>query len=165
MPYDPFRHHRRSIRLKDYDYRLGGAYFITICTQDRACILEPAPVAAMVWHWWDELAVKFPAVVLDVFVVMPNHVHGILVFDPHPDVVAAEPLGTVVQWFKTMTTNAYIHGVKESGWQPFRGRVWQRNYYEHIIRNEREMIAIRHYIEANPDNWAEDENHPARPAT
>ena len=162
MPYDPNRHHRRSIRLKDYDYRLTGAYFVTICTQDRVCILEPPPVVEMVWHWWHELEAKFPAAGLDAFVVMPNHVHGLVVLNPPHGETASESLAQVVQWFKTMTTDAYIQGVKGAGWAPFRGRVWQRNYYEHIVRNDREMVAIRYYIEANPDNWVEDEHHPAR---
>ena len=160
MPYDPFRHHRRSIRLKGYDYSQAGAYFITICTQNRACLLDVPVVDAMIAHWWQELANKYPSVSLDAFVVMPNHLHGILLlFDPDPP--APNPqLGTVVQWFKSMTTNAYIRGVKESGWEPFSGRLWQRNYYERIIRNERELTATRLYIEANPDNWTADENHP-----
>ena len=164
MPYDPLRHHRRSIRLKGYDYSQAGAYFITICTQNRVCLLNVSAVDAMIGHWWEELPNKFLAVTLDAFVVMPNHLHGIVMLleSENPGSIPTPKLGQVVQWFKTMTTNAYIHGVKEAGWEPFEGRVWQRNYYEHIIRNERELEAIRLYIAANPENWTADENHPGR---
>lgn len=73
-------------------------------------------------------------------------------------------LSEVVQWFKTMTTNEYIRGVKQSEWQPFPGRLWQRNYYEHIIRNEIEWNQIREYIQLNPMRWQEDELHPYTPS-
>ncbi|MCL4872358.1 MAG: transposase, partial [Anaerolineae bacterium] len=72
-------------------------------------------------------------------------------------------LGTIVQWFKTMTTNAYIRGVKEEGWQPFPGKLWQRNYYEQIIRDERHLTAVRKYIYNNPANWDADKLHPEAP--
>jgi len=303
MPYDPQRHHRRSIRLKGYDYRQPGAYFVTICTQDRACLFGEVvdgemrlnDAGRMVERWWRELNRKFPHIRTDVFVVMPNHIHGIIVIEPvkpvgadprvcpdgewdapmgasRPDgpdaqrgahagvprpggsddelgahVGAPRPggpdahrgahvgaplpggfddelgahagvprpggpdaqrgahigaplpggsdahrgahigaplpggsddeLGThagvprpggpdahrgahvgaslpeIVQWFKTMTTNEYIRGVKQSGWTPFRGRLWQRSYYEHIIRNEESLNRIRRYIAENPLRW------------
>jgi hypothetical protein len=66
---------------------------------------------------------------------------------------AGAPLPTIVQWFKTMTTNEYIRMVKHAGWTPFQGRLWQRNYYEHIIRNERALERIRDYILTNPLHW------------
>ena len=72
----------------------------------------------------------------------------------------APTLGDIVNWFKTMTTNQYIRGVKQNGWLPFRGKLWQRNYYEHIIRNEEELNHIRHYIAENPLNWRTDEENP-----
>ena len=123
----------------------------------------------------------------DAFVIMPNHVHGILMITdpvgvnplvganprvrpeegqtrgsaptpaPTPD---APTLGRMVQWFKTMTTNAYIRGVKQDGWQRFPGKLWQRNYYERIIRNERELDAIREYIVRNPMHWEQDSERP-----
>jgi REP element-mobilizing transposase RayT len=94
MPYDPTRHHRRSIRLKGYDYSQAGAYFITICTQDRACLfgkvvngeMQLNDAGRMVLAEWNMLPERFPHVVLDAFVVMPNHVHGIVVItNPAPD--------------------------------------------------------------------------------
>jgi putative transposase len=72
---------------------------------------------------------------------------------------AGSPLPHVVQWFKTMTTNEYIRGVKNSNWQKFNGKLWQRNYYEHIIREEKSFIAISNYIVNNPSNWNDDEFH------
>ena len=157
MLYDPNRHHRRSIRLRDYDYGQTGAYFVTICTQNREFLLEPTLVSRMITRWWEEMPLKFPIVSLDAFVLMPNHIHGIIVIDQTLAGMDQVKLGQIIQWFKTMTTNEYIKGVKELGWRPFQGRVWQRNYYEHVIRNDRELQAIRLYIEANPDNWEADE--------
>ncbi|NIR16370.1 MAG: hypothetical protein GWN86_21580 [Desulfobacterales bacterium] len=161
--YDPDKHHRRSIRLQGYDYKQPGAYFVTICTHNRELLLEPGPLKQMVRQCWERLPRKFPQVALDEFVVMPNHVHGIIsiVGVEHGKSVGADPcvcpdqgrtsntkgehmgsplrerptLGLIVQWFKTMTTNAYIRGVENKGWPPFPGRLWQRNYYEHIIRD------------------------------
>jgi REP element-mobilizing transposase RayT len=196
MPYDPQRHHRRSIRLKGYDYRQPGAYFVTICAQGRACLFGEVvdgemrlnDAGRMVERWWGELNRKFPHIRTDAFVVMPNHIHGIIVMEPVgadlrvcPDgewgahtgapqqagtpqqagapqqagtpQQAGAPLPEIVQWFKTMTTNEYIRGVKQSGWTAFRGRLWQRNYYEHIIRNEESLNRLRRYIAENPLRW------------
>ena len=71
------------------------------------------------------------------------------------------PLHRVIQWFKTMTTNEYIRGVKQYGWAPFPGRLWQRNYYDHIVLNENEMSRIREYISNNPAQWATDKDNPS----
>jgi len=185
MPYDPNRHHRRSIRLKGYDYSQAGAYFITLCTQDRACLFGKVvngemrlnDAGRMVLAEWNRLPERFPQVVLDAFVVMPNHVHGILVItDPAPTVGAtvgatlvvaptAPTVGNIIGAFKSRVTVEYIRGVKTSGWPPFRGRLWQRNYYEHIIRNERALNAIRQYIMENPRRWHRDREKEARSAS
>jgi len=354
MPYDPNRHHRRSIRLKGYDYSQAGAYFITICTQDRACLFGKVvngemrlnDAGRMVLAEWNMLPERFPHVVLDAFVVMPNHVHGIVVITnpatddtattaptivgtglvpvpnagtmgavpnagamgaapndgmmgaapdagtmgaapdagmmgavpddgtmgavpnagtmgavpdagtmgaapdagtmgaapnagtmgaapdagtmgavpnagtmgavpdagtmgavpnagtmgaapddgattrvaptaativgtglvPVPDDgattrvaptvgdIVAPTVGDIVGAFKSRVTVEYIRGVKTSGWPPFRGRLWQRNYYEHIIRNERALNAIRQYIIENPRRWQMDRENEARTA-
>jgi REP element-mobilizing transposase RayT len=188
MPYDQNRHHRRSIRLKGYDYSQAGAYFITLCTQDRACLfgrvmngeMRLNDAGRMVWAEWHRLPERFPHLVLDAFVVMPNHVHGILVItDPAPTVgatVGATPtvgattrvaptVGNIIGAFKSRVTVEYIRGVKTSGWPPFRGRLWQRNYYEHIIRNEHALNAIRQYIMENPRRWHRDREKEARSAS
>ena len=138
----------------------------------------------MVNHWWSELERKFSHVVLDTHIVMPNHFHGILqltdrpvgadlLVDPDNKGVHAgaplrkdldrhihEPLPVIMQWFKTMTTNAYIHAVKERGWIPFDGQLWQRNYFERVIRDDNELQKIREYIFYNPLKWEIDRDNP-----
>ena len=189
--YNPILHHRRSIRLKGYDYSQAGAYFVTTVTQDRECqfgeIAEddfrPNSAGEMIARWWQELPNKFPSVELDEYVIMPNHFHGIIVIvedkgskegehvgSPQPGAPQPgapqqrphAPLSQIVQWFKTMTTNEYIRGVKQCGWPQFRGKLWQRNYYERIIRDESELALIRKYIAENPVKWALDQENPFR---
>ena len=181
--------HRRSIRLKDWDYSRTGMYFVTICAQNRVCLFGDVvngdmrlnDAERMVEKWWSELNHKFPTVQTDQFVVMPNHVHGIIAIVgadlrvcPHdlpvcPDEPGAHtsagahigvPLQRIVQWFKTMTTNEYIRGVKQFGWPRFDRRLWQRNYYEHIVRNDDELNRIREYIMNNPLKWELDRENP-----
>ncbi|MHB8376854.1 MAG: transposase [Dehalococcoidia bacterium] len=188
---------RRSIRLAGYDYAQPGAYFVTVCTQARAPLLAEIvngelrmnAAGKMIEHWWQRLPSKFDKVELDAFVVMPDHVHGIIVLlgDDHvgaapcgrplsanaddSDTTTATgyqmgghagpplpqrggaPLSRVVAWYKTMTTNDYIRNVRSSGWMPFDGRLWQRNYYEHIVRSEDALNRLRRYVEENPANW------------
>ena len=175
MCYDPERHHRRSIRLKEYDYTQPGAYFVTICTQNRLFLFGDVvegrmllnDAGLMVQTVWEGLPRRFPNVQLDAYVVMPNHFHAIVIIvDVHPPVGAplvgaqkgagtrpAPTLGYIVGAFKSMTTNEYIRGVRQFRWTPFPGRLWQRNYYEHIIRNEGELNRIRGYIVNNPPRW------------
>lgn len=203
MDYDPAVHHRRTIRLPGYDYSGAGGYFVTICVQGRECLfgsvhdgeMQLNEAGQMVKQVWNGLNSRFSTLALDTCVVMPNHLHGIILLTdcraelhvrPDDDVrrgescIRPEPahkyqgdhqdrpygttkdsLGRVIQGFKSLTTNAYIRGVSGNGWPPFPGRLWQRNYFEQIIRNEAELSAIREYIAANPANWAEDhENVP-----
>lgn len=193
--FDPDKHHRRSIRLRGYDYSQAGAYFVTLRTQDSECLFGDIvdgsvrlnEAGQMVERWWGELTEKFPSVETDEHIVMPDHFHGIVIIvevgavlrdcpdnakgHPHrgaptlggaptsattspsgqPDVAAPVPtLSIVIHWFKTMTTNEYIRGVKERGWTHFPGRLWQRNYYEHIIRSQDDLDLIRRYIADNP---------------
>ena len=183
IPFNPSIHHRRSIRLKGYDYAQAGAYYVTLVTQHRACLFgkiidgkfNPSEAGIMLEKWWYELPHKFPRVETDEFIVMPNHFHGIILIKDGADVRAdlcvcpfpdandpslrgahtGAPLPEIVQWFKTMTTNEYIRGVKHAGWLPFMGKLWQRNYYEHVIRNDDELNKIREYIIQNPDRWDE----------
>ena len=186
--FDPDEHHRRSIRLPDYDYSQPGAYFVTVATQDRMCLfgdvengaMETNDAGRMIERWLAELATRFRSIRPVEFVVMPNHVHGIVLNEgtdlhirpgsdlaEHPPSVGeveqrqtGPPLHKVVQWFKTMTTNEYIRGVKDRAWAPFPGRMWQRNYYEHVIRDEDDPAAVREYIAYNPAKWAEDAENP-----
>ena len=183
--YDPNIHHRRSIRLPGCDYSQDGWYFVTICAQERQYIFGDIKnngqvrlnnAGRMIETWWRGLTNKFSRIRIDEYVVMPNHFHGIVIIvgaarcgRPEPDGAndksgqphrVAPTLGDIVHWFKTMTTNQYIRGVKQNGWPPFPGRLWQRNYYEHIIRNEDELNHFRQYITDNPSNWQTDEENP-----
>ena len=155
--------YRRDMRLPDWDYRLPGPYAITLCTEDRVHrfgtvrdgVMILNPIGEMVQSVWADMCREFPLVTLDAFVVMPNHVHAVLMLSS--DDIAGNPeLGTVVQRFKSIATTRYARGVHERGWLPFEGRLFQRNYYEHIVRDERDLERCRAYIEANPANWNED---------
>ena len=177
--------HRKSLRLPDFDYSTAGAYFVTNCVHHWICLLEPSPVRDMIRKWWEALPYKYPSVETGEFVVMPNHIHGIITLteldvradlcvgpiDPNPPGGHAGPplpvvsLPGILQWYKTMTTNEYIRGVKQLGWRPFSGKLWHRSYYEHIIRNEREFNAISQYIHDNPVNWAHDHDNPSNRST
>lgn len=150
---------RKSTRLKGYDYTQSGAYFVTICLQNRLCLFGDVtddvmvrnPAGEMVAELWLRANDKFPDIELDHFVVMPNHFHAIVLL--HADNVS---LLDVVQWFKTMTTNAYIRGVKSHDWLPFEGKLWQRSFHDHIIRDEAGLNTIRSYILTNPSLWQKD---------
>jgi REP element-mobilizing transposase RayT len=197
--YDPDIHHRRSIRLRGYDYSSAGAYFVTICTQDRLCLLGQIvnnqiilnEAGEMINRIWNEIPQNYLGVKIDTFQIMPNHIHGIIILvgagpracpglyacpdnmqstqigqsNGQPQGVAptALSLTDVVHRFKTMTTKRYIDGVKQNGWLPFKGTFWQRNYYEHIIRNETSFHKIRQYILDNPITWATDQLNPQCP--
>ena len=192
--YDPTRHHRRSIRLPAYDYTQPGAYFVTICSQNRECLFGDVineemilnQRGEMVERTWRELAECYPGVEVDAFVIMPNHVHGIIVLveagplgvgpvgagpracPEGPGACPGRPQGVaptmslpdVVHRFKSLTTARYRTGVLQDGWQPFPGRLWQRNYYEHVIRDEEELNRIRQYIIDNPGRWQDDVENP-----
>lgn len=179
MPeYNPNRHHRRSIRLKGYDYTLAGAYFVTICIYHWDCLLGDVRDGEMVLseygrivqHTWDDLPNHYPHVELDAWIIMPNHVHGIIVLTdvgaghvgaglrPAPTTGKSprrHDLPEIVRAFKSFS--AYrINRLRNSPGIP----VWQRNYYEHIIRTERVLQAIRQYISDNPIRWHLDRYNP-----
>lgn len=158
--FDPKIHHRQSIRLKNYDYSQLGAYFITICTHNRELLLEQESVKVMLKSFWQKLPAKFTTIQLDEFIVMPNHIHGIIMITVGVTPRGYPSLGDIVDWYKTMTTNAYIEGVKNNRWAQFNKRFWQRNYYEHVIRDEEDLNRIRQYIIDNPMRWDEDEDNP-----
>ena len=193
MTYDSTRHHRRSIRLRGYDYRQAGAYFVTICTQNRQYlfgdVVDGQTVlngpGEMVDTVWCQLPQHYPGVQVDAFVVMPNHIHGISILlvgagapacpgrpqgvaptdgDPgRPQGVAPMEmmsLSDVMHRFKSLTTARYRQGVVQGGWPPFRGRVWQRNYHERIIRDDEELGRIRQHIVDNPARWMQDPENP-----
>ena len=116
----------------------------------------------MVERWWLEINSKFSVVEVDEFIVMPNHFHGIILIKSATLSEIPPTLGRVVEWFKTMSTNAYIRGVKLANWPPFDGRVWHRNYFERIIRDGKALDLARQYIRNNPLQWAFDKENPER---
>jgi len=191
MKFNPDIHHRRSIRLKGYDYSQPGAYFITLVTQGRDCIFGEVIEGDMVLNWygktvqrdWMDLSHHYQFVTIDAFIVMPNHVHAIVVLrtddvgrggstQAHdsklikfvsdrfvtPDVGQTRPYGItrhglpeIVRAFKSFSARRINQK------RPLPGvPVWQRNYYEHIIRNQSDLDCIRLYIGDNPRRWEED---------
>ena len=188
MTFDPDKHHRRSIRLRDYDYAYPGAYFITICTKDRETLFGrvtagqmcPNEYGRIVTKCWDGLSDHYPRVILDAFVVMPNHVHGIIALtDDNAPLVGAGLRPALVSdvppgWADFKPAPTKEHGLPEivRGFKAFSSRlvnktretpgvpVWQRSYYERVIRNESELDAVRHYIIHNPAAWHHDPDNP-----
>jgi REP element-mobilizing transposase RayT len=181
--YDQDRNSRRSIRLPGYDYAQLGTYFVTMCTQGRERLFGEVvngnmalnDAGKMVQSVWEELPRYYLGIEVADFVVMPNHIHGIIVLttvgagpyacpgDGWPQVAAPTmSLIDVVHRFKSLTTSRYRHYVVEKNWQPFPGRLWQRNYYEHIVRDENELNCIRKYIIDNPMQWEMDHENPQR---
>jgi putative transposase len=154
---------RRTPRLRRYDYASTGAYFVTICAHNRECILGTIEADCMVvsdigniaHRYWLEIPRHFPNVDLDDFIVMPNHLHGILIFQPTGAMNRAPTLGEVVRAFKARVSAAARKQFGQTGVS-----VWQRNYYEHVIRKDEDMNHIRQYIIDNPKNWATDRENP-----
>jgi len=189
MKYDPRFHHRRSIRLKGYDYTGAGAYFVTLVTHPRERLFgeisdgeirlnQFGQIAYMEWMKTAEIRLNVE-LYEDEFVMMPNHVHGLIWIVEHdPGVGATGPvaptghggpgmapnqnrslipssLGAIIGQYKTAVAKR-INALRGTPGV----HVWQRNYHEHILRNDRELKAIRNYIDANPANWENDEENP-----
>ena len=193
---DAPKRQRRSIRLQGYDYTRQGAYFVTICTRNRACLLgdivegrmhlsEAGRLAQAVW---EDLPHHYPHVQIDVWVIMPNHMHGIVILteaqatdddmqvgaDPDVGAISKTDVGAglkpaptvpaptrhglseIVRAFKTFSARR-INALHNTVGTPF----WQRNYYEHVIRNQSALDRIRQYIADNPARWSEDLENPA----
>jgi len=154
--------------LKGYDYAQPGHYFVTVCTQGHQTLfgdvingqMRRAEGGEMVHRVWYELPHRFPGARTDAFIVMPNHIHGVLELFPNRGI--PNSLGTIVGAFKSITTDEYLARVKTRGWRVFRRRLWQRNYYEHIVRTDEALERIREYICTNPARWAEDPLNPMR---
>jgi putative transposase len=175
--YDPRKHHRHSIRLRGYDYAQEGAYFVTFCTHERECVLGVIKDGAMMLSsegeiataCWLEIPRHFPNVLLDEFVIMPEHMHGILILKDCASmgVQYIEPprklnqyqkiipgsLSSIIRCYKAVVARlCHRQGIPE-----FR---WQRNYYEHIIRDGHDLDRIRKYIANNVSKWFEDKGNP-----
>jgi REP-associated tyrosine transposase len=209
--YDPKIHHRRSIRLRGYDYSLPGAYYATICIQNHKCLLGEVVQGRMnlndqglvVDAVWQSIPCQFATVELDEYIVMPNHFHGIFHIVEKPMAHVGAPLvgarkqrvgaplvgalpdhdrvvdasnkkgraqgpplrptvGAIVGAFKSLSTDEYIRGVKKLGWPRFARKLWQKNFYEHIIRDDDELNKIREYVRQNPLMWTCDRYNPER---
>ena len=161
----PILHHRKAIRLPGYDYSQAGEYFVTICTKDREHVFGSIEAGRMVLNrfggiveWcWKDLPNHYPFVQIDAFVIMPDHVHGIIVItepDPvregsEPSPTRRYPLSEIVRSFKTFSARRINECRGTQGVS-----VWQRNYFEHIIRDDRSLERIREYILSNPEKWA-----------
>jgi REP element-mobilizing transposase RayT len=186
MQYNPKIHHRRSIRLKGYDYSAAGLYFITSCCQEMKCRFGKIEKNEMLlnefgmiaYNEWIKLPERFPNFTLDVFQIMPNHMHGIIsvgagftpaqtpaqndhtcenragVREYGAGVNPAPTIGDIVGAYKSLVSNECLKIYKSRN--EIMGRIWQRNYYEHIIRNESSYNTISEYIINNPQQWDKD---------
>ncbi len=181
MSFNPDIHHRRSIRLRDYDYSQAGAYFVTICVLQRECIFGEIVDGEMIMNemgrivlaTWTDLPNHYKHIILDEYMVMPNHVHGIIdiigagldAVGPGLDMVGAglkpaptekqHALPEIIRRFKTFSSRRINVFRNKPGCS-----VWQRNYYERIIRNENELSRAREYVVNNPLKWELDKENP-----
>ncbi len=179
MQYRSEKHYRRSIRLKEYDYAHAGAYFVTICAYNGESLFSKIIDGKMrlnewghvVEDCWNEVPRHFKNIELDAFVVMPNHMHGIIIITDSVGARHASPLqipqnqrrpkpkslGAILGSFKSAVAKR-INKIRATPGTP----VWQRNYYEHIIRSDESVNRIREYILANPLTWRLDRENPRR---
>lgn len=174
MPINSQARNRRSIRLQDYDYKRAGAYFITIVTQNHKCMfgeivdgeMRPNDWGQIVQDEWENSRQIRREIELDVFIVMPNHIHGVVVIadglgratgrSPLQSGPSRRSLGAFVGGFKAVVTKR-INARRGSPGTP----VWQRNYFEHVIRSEDSLNRIRQYMLDNPMRWEFDRDNPA----
>ena len=166
MKFNPDIHHRHSIRLRGYDYSQAGAYFITICTHERQPLFGVVQEGNMVLNefgqlvakTWAGLANQYDWISLGEFVVMPNHFHGLLLIEAPAGLSKTEfprkPLGRLLGAFK-MITAKQVNLMRGLAGVP----LWQRNYFEHIVRDEAAYLKIVEYIRTNPKKWSEDRYH------
>jgi REP element-mobilizing transposase RayT len=187
MAYTPETERRRSIRLPNYDYALNGVYFITLVTAGRASLfgdivdgsVRISAIGRIVQEEWLRSAEIRGELALDAFVIMPNHVHGV-VFLRSEGVVASgrkgdQPVAPTLRRFADVgpgkrTLSAFVGGFKAAVTtraNALRGMpgatLWQRNYWERVIRDDRELDRAREYIVDNPRRWSEDKHNPCRP--
>ena len=173
MKFDSRKHHHHSIRVKGYDYTQPGGYFITIVTYHRDLLfgkilndeMQLNDLGKFAEECWRAIPEHFPNVELGTHIVMPIHVHGIVVISAGRGTIYRAPtqerfqkpvvgsIPTIIRTFKAAVTRRI--GREHNGMG-----IWQRNYYEHIIRNDEDWDRIHRYIEANPSIWADDEENP-----
>ena len=173
MIFNPETHSRRSVRLKEYDYSQPGAYFVTVCSWLRGFIfgeiingkMELNEYGMVLKQEWLNINNGRNNIDLDQFVVIPNHMHGIVVINPGGVLQYApadnalrspsQTIGSIIRKYKSTTTRQ-INIIRSTPGMP----VWQRNYFEHILRNEIELNNIWKYIRNNPVRWAFDKDNP-----
>ncbi len=167
------------MRLRGYDYSTPGAYFVTICSWQRKCMfgevvddeVRPNEIGQAIAETWARLSQHYSSVELDEFIVMPNHIHGVILLKEPASDVAGDRAGLkpaptpnqrrrhglpeVVRGFKTFSARR-INSLRGNPGAP----VWQRNYYEHVVRNEEELNRIRQYVRDNPVKWSDDVDNP-----
>ncbi len=153
---------RNSLRYRGYDYGSPGAVFVTICTGNRQRLFREVRdglmllnrQGAMVQDHWQRAAERFPEILLDAFVVMPDHLHGIVHLGADP---AQEPtrflLSNVIRSYKSATVRAWADGVRKLGWPRYDQSMWQRGYYDVILDSERSLTWAQEYVESNPARW------------
>ncbi|MCX6154169.1 MAG: transposase [Candidatus Kapabacteria bacterium] len=174
MQYNPEIHHRKSIRLKEFDYSQAGYYFVTICTYQREHLFGEIVDGKIQLNEFVEIVKEElltseeirKEIKIDYYSIMPNHIHAIIIIDKHNNVASGnvgangrsplrmqpKSLSSFISGYKSVCTKR-INEIRNSPGIP----LWQRNYYEHVIRNEKELYEIRNYIEYNPLNWKDDE--------
>ena len=156
MAYNPKIHHRRSIRLQRYDYKKEGAYFVTICTFQKQNLfgeinngeMQLNVIGQIVSAIWEKIPCHFSNVELDEFILMPDHLHGIIVITELDENTSSLP--TIIQNFKSISSRKINRINKNSGIS-----IWQRNYYERIVKCEQELQNLREYIQNNPVKWTD----------
>lgn len=171
---------RKQLRLPEYDYSSAGFYCETLVTHSRLSLFGSIagdrialnPAGSAVEAMLQSVPNRFPQVGIDEYCIMPNHLHAILIIQEqdqagpeHEEMNAGSGAGKislpgVMGWFKSMTTHVYMDGVQRQGWPRFDGKLWQRSYYEHIIRDENDLTRMREYIVNNPLQWSIDEENP-----
>ncbi len=145
--YDPTIHHRRSVRLPNYNYASNNAYFVTICLLERQSLLENPELRKILEETWNTLPLRFPIVALDEYIIMPDHMHFIIWL--RPDGANCPTLGDVVGAYKSLTGRAALNYLRMNE-QICRNQFWQRDFYDHVIRNEADLQEKRTYIRNNP---------------
>jgi len=173
MRYDSYIHHRQSLRLREYDYSQPGYYFVTICVYEHAELFGKINNNEMILNeygaiasiYWQEIPKHYPNVELDKWVIMPNHVHGIIIISDDTRDVGTEQcsvpttkrvsLSQIVKSFKNVTTKQIRSEFSNVNF------AWQRSFYDHVIRDEIALYKIREYIINNPAMWGSDEENPA----
>ena len=157
-------HSRKHLRLQTWDYSKPGYYFITICTKDKRCLLSRVldgpdgteisltKIGVAAENAWNQMNTIAPYIHTDYYCIMPNHIHGIIVIEDHPD-ETGRSIPDLVHAYKSTVTRIFNRMVPAN----LKNQLWQSSYYDEIIRNEAMLLCTRQYIEDNPRKWLEDE--------